>query len=277
MTKPNQPSKSFAAIKHIALLLTLMLAFAAPAFAGQKKQVAQAETSAPVAASTKKRTEASGLKDWHLTAEAVVTVPMDVGGRVMIEMPGRLRLSSSLGVLPTSFVGLINAGMVGAGVYSQGVGAALESSLGDSLVWRIHAEWRPFADAGFYFGGGYGLVTFNGNINVGAVASVSGANIPAQYQNALRFNLNSTLHMLNAEIGWEWTVLRFVNIRLAAGFMGTVGSNTTITVQGDSSIPASAKAEAQTQANSAAAFLDTTYQSYVFSPYVSLSTGIRFF
>lgn len=245
--------------------------------AKKTKQTKVASADQTEATIQKTREKAPSLKGWHLNLEAVMNVPLDVGGRLVLEMPGRIRLATSLGVLPTSFVGVINTAMISAKVYSQDVANVLESSLGGSLVWRLHAEWRPFEKAGFYLGGGYGLATFTGGVNVATIASLAGASVPSQYKDALRYDMSSTLHLLNGELGWEWTMFRFVSMRLAVGFMGTITSQTSIKVTSNGSAPANVTAAAQSGANDAAVFIDNAYQSYVFSPYVSFSTGIRFF
>ena len=63
-----------------------------------------------------------------LGAEALSEFPMQVGGRVWVELPGRIRLSTTLGYLPGAYESAVNAALVGAGASlasSLGAGAAL--------------------------------------------------------------------------------------------------------------------------------------------------------
>ena len=96
---------------------------------------------------------------WHLGAEVTTDVPAAISGRVSFEMPLRLRLSTSVGVLPEPYVALINEVVVAAGGYDESTAAVVESALASSLVWRSQVGWRPLADWGLYFDAGYSLAT----------------------------------------------------------------------------------------------------------------------
>jgi hypothetical protein len=209
---------------------------------------------------------------WHLQIEALTEVPIDVGARVLVEGPGRLRLSSSLGVLPSPYVDLINDFVVGIGGYNQQTADLIASSLGSSLVWRTHLGWRPFPRAGFVFDVGYGVVTFGGGVKAAdAIAAAAGKNAPSR-PGGTTYDVSSTLQMIDADLGWEWKLLAdHLVIETALGFAGTLAASTTATPQGTSSRVKDAFGE------EASSYLDSLYTSYVFAPVVTAALGYRFF
>lgn len=226
---------------------------------------------------TKKSEPVSRTGGWHLQLEAVTSMPVDMGGRLTLEMPGRIRLATSFGVMPFFYADFVNAIGTGVGLYDQQTALVLKNTLQNSFVWRLNLEWRPFAGAGFYLGGGYGLVVLNSKLTGASLAGMS-LGIPSSSLSLVNFQLNSMLHLLNGELGWEFRFLRDVmSLRLAVGFIGTVASNTKIQTQVSSSVPAQIRTTITNGANTAASAFDTMYRSYIFSPTVSVAMGFRFF
>lgn len=225
---------------------------------------------------TKKTEPVSGTSGWHLNVEAVTNMPVDMGGRLMLEMPGRIRLATSFGVMPFFYADFVNAVGVGVGLYDQQTAAVLKGTLQNSFVWRVGLEWRPFEKAGFYLGAGYGLVVLNSKLSGASLAGMS-LGIPSSSLSLVNFQLNSMLHMMNGELGWEFNFLRVMSLRLAVGFIGTVASNTKIQAQVSSTVPTQIRTTITNGANTAASLFDNMYRSYIFSPTVSLALGFRFF
>lgn len=211
--------------------------------------------------------------DWHLQAEALTDVPIQVGGRVAVEGPWRLRLTTTFGVLPPPYVDLVNA--VGeqfdgyTSVTSALVGAALESS----FVWRLHVGWRWFDDLGFYAEVGYGLATLGGGLSSEELltAATDGA---GEASNAGReYAIDATLHMLDAEVGYEWVFWDQLVARVGLGVAATLGSRTEVSPQFQPLAPRfvdALTAEAE-------AYLDDIFTTYVITPTVSVAVGYRFF
>jgi hypothetical protein len=192
-----------------------------------------------------------------------------------LEAPYGIRLSTSLGFLPAAYVDVINELALSAGWYDSSTATLVSGALDDSLVWRTHLGWRPFADHGFYLDVGYGLVTLGGGISGGdLIASVSGFDAEAEALGK-PYAIASTLHMLDAEIGWQIEVWEGLWIRPAIGFAGTVASNTEVTPDFETSNPAVARA-AGNFARFASGWLDAIYTSYIFTPVVTLGVGWRF-
>lgn len=210
----------------------------------------------------------------HLGAEAITDFPLEVGGRLWTELPHRLRLSAALGYLPGGYVDGINAILVGVGAYDQQTADTIRAALQSSLVFRAHAGWRPFTRRGFYFEVGYGLVTLGGGLSgAKALSLATGLGIPPGVDGNRSYTVESRLHMIDAELGWQWLLWRGLSLRAALGFSGTLGSSTAIA----SKDGASAGPFEDSFMRSGESYLNDTYKSYVFTPVASLGLGWRFF
>jgi hypothetical protein len=92
---------------------------------------------------------------WSLALGAGTDFPLAVGVRLDAEGPYRLRLSTSLGLVPGPYVDAINASVVALGGYDNATAGLLKQTLSSSLIWRTHVGWRAWH--GFYLEAGYGV------------------------------------------------------------------------------------------------------------------------
>ncbi|MBM4398140.1 MAG: hypothetical protein FJ087_20945, partial [Deltaproteobacteria bacterium] len=211
--------------------------------------------------------------DWHLRAEFGTDLPVQVGGHITLEMPYRLRFSTSFGYLPAGYVGLINAIAVAAGGYDQNTADLIDETLSSSFVWRAHFGWRPFRHYGFYFEAGYGLARLGGGAAAEEVIAAAAGTSRNRPKETGSYGIKTQIHMIDAEIGYEWILWKHVTIRAAVGFAGTVGAATSISPPSSSKFP---KVAAEF-ARDSEAYLDDVFTSYVFTPVVSVAAGWRFF
>lgn len=207
--------------------------------------------------------------------ELLTDVPMQVGGRFGLELPERVRVGLTLGVLPEGYVQLIDAILVGAGAFDAQTGDLIEAALRSSLVVRARVGWHPVADEGFYFDVGYTLATLGGGIGGQTlIAAVTGRDAPeADGLGRLEYDVASTLHMLDLEIGWRFALDERWSLRVALGFAGTVASSTTVAPTYRPLRPE----EVAAFTASAEAYLDDIYTGYVHAPTVSVALGYRLF
>jgi len=211
---------------------------------------------------------------WKFAAGVGTDFPMDVGARFDLEMPFRIRLSTTFGFMPKPYAATINGFLEGVGVYDDNVGNLIEATLQSSFVWRTHVGWRPFAAHGFYVDAGYGLVTLGGSTTSSElVSAATGQTFPSSEGNRTHdFNANLTLHMVDAELGWLFTLLPHWQLRVALGRAFTVGSSTSITPQFQVRSPAATAAFEQY----AESFLNDEVRSYAMTPVVSVGTAYVF-
>jgi len=211
---------------------------------------------------------------WQLSVEANTDFPLNVGGRLAAELPGRLRLSTSLGYLPPPYLRAINSIAVDLGAYDEREGELIEQTLERGLVWRTHLGWRPVASAGFYVDAGYGLMALTGDASPEEVLVALTGIDPPDEEGALdrRYEVRSTLHMVDVELGWRWLVGERFTGRLGIGAALTFAASTTVEPQFNPTQPALTGIFT----GLAERYLDDTYEKYVHFPTVSLSLGYAF-
>lgn len=210
---------------------------------------------------------------WRLDVTAGTDFPLSVGARLTVEGPGRLLLSTGLGVLPGAYVDAVNGALIGFGAYDDRTADLVDSALRGALVWRTHVGWRPFAKAGFYVQAGYAAVALGGGISaVETISLATGRPIPPQAIGDLRARTEADLHMIDAEMGWTWSPWRNLVIRAALGGAFTVSSSSRITVSG----PPQQVQAVTPLVEEGEAYLDDTLRSYVHTPVASVLIGWRF-
>ncbi|MCA9654802.1 MAG: hypothetical protein KC501_33105, partial [Myxococcales bacterium] len=216
-----------------------------------------------------------GGRPYHLDLEAETSFPVEIGARISAELPHRLQLSTALGGLPGGYVDVINAVVVSAGGYDQTTAEVIRGALSSSLVWRTHFGWRPLRRYGLYFQAGYGLVALGGDATGGDVVALLTGNDALVGTGPDVVELRSTLHMIDAEIGYQLLFAKgHVSLRAALGFAGTVGAHTRAeATRGGPRI----RPMLDAAADELAAYLDDTYRRYVFTPVVTVGVGYRFF
>lgn len=215
------------------------------------------------------------IRRWHLDINAVTAFPLSIGGRIGVESPDRIRLSTMLGGIPDAYVAIPNAVLVEAGAYEERVGELIVDVLGGSLVWHIQAGWRPLARYGWYVDVGYGLATLGGSPTLEEVLGLV-TEIPDELkaESGVRsYEIESTLHWVIAETGYEFYILDALLIRASLCFAATVASRT----EGKLGFEGFAEQNAIIQAFVADAEegIDALYTDYFFVPTFLLSAGYR--
>src|ERR1700760_2384993 len=137
---------------------------------------------------------------FHLTIEAGTEFPIDVGGRVTFELPGRLQLTGGIGFMPSGYTQLINDALVDFNVYDQATADLIQSSLQNSLLLHLRLGFRPFERLGFYFQAGY-MVGFLGGGASAASVLAAGGRIDVGANND-RYDISTTVQGVTGEIGW---------------------------------------------------------------------------
>jgi hypothetical protein len=163
--------------------------------------------------------------------------------------------------------------VVAAGGYDENTAQVVSAALDPSFVWRIQAGWRPLPDWGWTIDAGYGLVTLGGDVSGAELLGlVLGTTPPMQASNR-NFLVDSTLHLILIDTGYQWQFFDAWSVRAGLGFAGTLASSTTVQLEGDVRLPGAVGTfETETEE-----YLDDLYTSYVFTPVVTLTTGYRFF
>jgi len=207
--------------------------------------------------------------EWRLYGEALTEVPIQVGGRVVVETPRRLRAGFSLGYLPGPYVDVINGLLVGSEVYSDETAHLIEVALRNSLLCRLHAGWRPVPDLGSYVELSYTWMGLGGGVSgEDAVARGIGGTPPTSGTGP-EFNLDSSTHMLGVEAGYLWEWEGGLTLRAGMGMLVTVDANFTAEARGGEV----GKEEIERAAKD---YLDGVFERWVHPPYIALAAGYRF-
>lgn len=214
--------------------------------------------------------------EWSLDIQAQTELPVQVGGRLTLETPFRLRITTSLGWLPPAYLDLVNAILVGAGAYPSSTADLLSAALDDALLWKIHAGWRPVRNHGFYIEAGYALATLGGGVGAEELITAASGQKPIK-ELALAtktYSVDATLHMIDAEVGWIWLVAgEAVSIRLAVGFTATLGAQARVTPR--FVVPAAQRARMDAWAREAETYIEKTCRSSVYTPTLGFGIGWR--
>lgn len=213
--------------------------------------------------------------------EALTDVPLMLGAGVLFEGDSRLRLRTSLGVMPKGYLRLSNALVERANEeYPEAAKILVERALDESIVWRSQVGWRPFERAGFYTHVGYTLLGLRGAASGDELIAAAEAFDEDQGELMRRMNpstigIGSRLHLVDLELGWDFRLGERANLRLGAGWAYTFYSKTAIEAEFDESAGMEAEEVAFFEEVSGK-YLDAIYRSFVHPPSVSVAFGLRF-
>ncbi len=207
-----------------------------------------------------------------LGVEALAELPLQMGGRLWAELPGRIRLSSSLGAMPGFYLSAINTALVSAGALNSTASKILEATVEDALFWRVSLGWRPSSRRGGYVSIGYVMGLLDGFLPIHLLevtAKSPPLSIPEKFRYQEGCSVETTLHMVYLEAGWHWAGSDGLSLRLALGAALTAGSSTTITAHG-----AVAKyQQVEELLAPSEAHLDEVFTSKLFMPTLTLAVG----
>jgi hypothetical protein len=168
---------------------------------------------------------------WHLAAEAQTDLFTLAGGSLVLETPGRILLTQTVGWLPRGYAVTALDIAVGLELMEQRVADLLVEVLENSVVWRSQVGWQPFAKRGFYVLGGWTLLTLGGASTPGELLqSLTGVELSEEAAEGLGqpFDISSQIAMLDAELGWRWVLWEQFTLRAGLGGAFTVASSTRI-------------------------------------------------
>jgi len=182
---------------------------------------------APEPAPIRPHTAAADDPAWHAGIAVGTDIPVDaLNVGAVIQAPFGLRLSSSVGFLTNVFLGRMDAPDGG-----HAATVLMHAALSDTIVWRTHLGIRPWKAHGFYASAGYGMCTLGGAITTGdAMSAVLGRMLPSGLGAVPLVHVASTLHTLDLEAGWEWSIAHRFKFRTAIGAAMIVASTTSLHV-----------------------------------------------
>ncbi len=227
-------------------------------------------------AGEEKRDERAAPSPFALDVAATAEMPIMMGGQVTLEVPYRFLFQGEVGVLPGFAVDAVDSALVGAGAYDSTTSDLVRNGLRGSVVGRLSAGWRPFADHGFEILGGYTVASFGGGVSARqAVEAAAQMAIPSQIPDT-DIVVHTTIHCFHLSLGWRWVIADHFLVRTSIGYLQAVGSSSHVDVPdalaGNATVTSTVAAANQILD----AKLDGIYKTYVKLPVLGLSLGYRF-
>ena len=210
-----------------------------------------------------------------LSLGAGTDFPLSVHGAALLELPGRVQLSTSVGLMPRSYLEVLDDVLVRAGAYGEDDAQLVEDSLSSAVVWRTFLGWRPFAQRGFYFAGGYTLITLGGNVtSTRTLFSALGIDVPEDLLDEVALaRVHSTLHQGALELGWQWNLPARLKLKLGLGGFTTFASSSSL----EAEVAEPFATLAQPLLDTAEGELNDTYRGNVHGAYASLALYFTLF
>jgi len=222
------------------------------------------------------RPRTSQLRHWDLDLTLGTDFPLDYGVRLTLEGPFRITVNGTLGYMPERYIQTINRILIAADVYSAEDGDLVVQVLKDSLVARVHLGWRPVSRWGLYGEAGYTVLTLGGDVSSEVlIQAATGMAPPLAGTVEHNYMVEATTHLWDLEVGWLWRLLRKdrLTLRAALGFTRAFQADSTVTPLYDPFLPE----EVAAFTTDTEAYINTTLESYVISPLITIQAGFRFF
>ncbi|MBF5046591.1 hypothetical protein FGE12_29510 [Aggregicoccus sp. 17bor-14] len=210
-----------------------------------------------------------------LSLGAGTDFPLSVHAAALLELPGRVQLSTSVGRMPRSYLETLDDVLVRTGAYGRDDAQLVEDSLSSAVVWRTFLGWRPFPHRGFYFAGGYTLITLGGNVtSTRTLFRALGIDVPPDLLDEVALaRVHSTLHQGALELGWQWTLPARLKLKLGLGGFTTFAASSSL----EAEVSEPFATLAQPLLNTAEGALNDTYTGHVHGAYASLALYFTLF
>ena len=219
--------------------------------------------------------EPRGASPVSLALGAGTDFPLSVHAAALLELPGRVQLSTSLGLLPRSYLEVLNDVLVETGAYGEDEALLVEDSLSSAVAWRTFLGWRPSAQRGFYFAVGYTLLTLGGNVtSTDTLFRALGLAVPDELQEEVALaRVRSTLHQGAAELGWQWQLPARLKLKLGLGGFTTFAASSSL----EPEVAEPLASLVEPLLSPAEVELNDTYREHVHGGYVSLALYFTLF
>lgn len=215
--------------------------------------------------------------DQPITAsvDLYTSFPTDIGLRGGLELPGRLRSSTSIGLLPDSYLASIHDIAAAQGWYDERTATLITAALQHALVFRQHVGWRPLPNWGFQTELGYSWMGLGGGLTASDIIfAETGYDFSAYLGDAFDFDAQAALHRLELSLGYEWVIRRHLLVRFDLGGSYTFAANATIERQFD--VPFFLDGTMDKLEDDTEVKLEEVLEKYVHTPILALGVGWRF-
>lgn len=196
---------------------------------------------------------------------AGTSVPIAVGAEGTLRFSRHLDLDLGLGLMPASYVDLINASATALDGYDDATARVVSAALDHAVVVRLGAAIRPLPiplalHGGYTLARGSGSVT--GAMAIAAVEEVTGQDLHAELPGDVP--LDATVHMFHVGASWRFQLDDRLLLRVSLEYTQPFDSTTRLDVPAMD--PRVARASALLDAH-----MDDIYSTYVKAPVLGVS------
>lgn len=225
--------------------------------------LADADELAPPFARTAERESPRELPADEFSMDVLLetTLPLTLGGRIVLEAPGHVLFHVAAGVVATPLIDAINDVGTGWGAWTPTDARVCRALLGDATWFEAGVGIRPAATPGIELSVGYLLLWSHRVLD----AQELGIDIaPAAVA------LDVTVDALHVELAWQTVVGDFVSFRVALGWAHALAHR--VAIVGEDDAPQVRRAVGVTQLQ-----LAEEVGRRAFGPTLSVALGIRLF
>ncbi|MEM1416013.1 MAG: hypothetical protein AAGH15_13990 [Myxococcota bacterium] len=196
------------------------------------------------------------LSRWALDLTATTSFPLEIGGGLLLEVPGRLLFDVRAGVMPSGYVRAINSALIGAGLYGEEDAETIENAIQRTFLVRAGTGFRIGRRTELLVG--YTRFTLGGTVSSEVLVGQTVGLAAAQ-----DIEVDTTIHAVHASLGGRFVIARHVVLRVAFEWVHTVSAFAT------------ADFDREDLREEGEAYVEDALESYGFVPTLRVSLGWR--
>ena len=204
--------------------------------------------------------------EFALDVSAIAMLPLTVGGRIAMEVPGHVVLYVNAGLLPVAIVDGINDVGTGWGIWSQTDAQIARTMLGDATWFEVGLGLRPSGTPGLEISAGYALLWTHRLSTLGAMTPGAAALVGPSDSDVIAMDV--TIDTIHAELAWQTEIFDGVSFRAALGWIHAFRHAVSI-------VPESHDPIVVTAMEALGAALDHEVGSRAFGPTLSFALGVH--
>ena len=196
--------------------------------------------------------------DWMLSLEAAMQTPVDLGGRVGIELPPGVRAFGGYGWVPPIYMDALT-GLAARASSDARLRALMDEADYKGHTWRVGLGVRPFPELGLYLDAAYVRAQLD------ATLELEHTELPELREMAGGYALRTELDLWLVELGYQFQIGDRLLLAAGLGLLGTLNATTWLSPRGG--------APSGEVLSEAAAQVDSAFEKYGFLPTLNLRVG----
>lgn len=197
--------------------------------------------------------------DWILSLEAAMQTPVDLGGRIGVELPFGVRAFGGYGWVPPFYMDVFT-GMAARASSDARLRALMDEADYSGHTWRLGLGVRPFPKLGLYLDAAYVRAALDASLDL------KGTEVPELAEMVGGYALRTELDLWLVELGYQVEMRDRLLLAAGIGLLGTWNATTWLKPNGG--------APSGEVLSEAAAQVDSAFEKYGFIPTLNLRAGV---